>query len=201
MKKTYKIVQFLIRIAIVLLAVFKLTLKNYSDIMILVITFILTFFDSIIKKILKLELPEKLNFSILIFIFASQILGSVLDFYGKFLWWDTMLHTLSGIIFFYVGFSIIEQINNKVSKFELNKKIIILFAICFALATGVIWEIIEYGVDTFLGQNMQVSKNFYGQKAIRDTMIDLISVTVGSIFIMTFELIKSKKVDIQKNNN
>lgn len=190
MKKAYSIAQFLIRIIIVLLAIFKLISKDYSNFIILLITFILTFFDSILNKILKLELPEKLNFSILIFIFASQVLGSVLDFYGIFLWWDTILHTLSGIIFFYVGFSIIEQINNEISKNKLNKKIVILFAVCFALASGIIWEIIEYCADTFLGQNMQVTKGLYGQEAVKDTMIDLISVTVGSIFIMIFELIK-----------
>lgn len=64
---------------------------------------------------------------------------------------------------------------------------------CFSLSTGVIWEIFEFFVDSLLVQNMQVAKGLIGQEAVMDTMIDLISVTVGTIFISIVEILKNRK--------
>lgn len=94
---------------------------------------------------------------------------------------------------FFLGEAIIKQMNNEKVKGELNDKIIIAFAVCFSLSTGVIWEIFEFFVDSLLGQNMQVAKGLIGQEAVMDTMIDLISVTVGTIFISIVEILKNRK--------
>ena len=101
-----------------------------------------------------------------------------------------MLHTLSGVIFFFVGETVIKQLNNTSADNNINKKTIITFGVCFSLATGVVWEVFEFFVDSFLGQNMQVAKGFVGQDAIKDTMVDLISVTVGTIGIVIIQKIK-----------
>ena len=82
-----------------------------------------------------------------------------------------------------------------------NKKIIIIFAVCFALSTGVFWEIFEFFVDTVFGQNMQVAKGLMGRDAIMDTMIDLISLVVGTSFIAGLQIFGiSKKKDSLENN-
>lgn len=151
---------------------------------------LLTFYDKLTEKILKIKLEEKLKIAIILFIFGAQCLGTVLDFYGKFLWWDTMLHTISGVIFFFVGETVIRQLNKQE---ELKSKIIILFAVCFAMATGVIWEIFEFLVDGILGQNMQVVKGMIGREAIMDTMIDLISVTIGTVLTAYIKVITNKR--------
>ena len=71
--------------------------------------------------------------------------------------------------------------------------IVISFGICFALASGVVWEVFEYGVDTFLGQNMQITEGLIGREAIKDTMIDLISVTGGTIVISILDSFLRKR--------
>ena len=192
-KNLNKIITNIVRILIVLIAIFLISQKEFKNLGILAITMLLTFYDKIVEKVLKIKLEDKLKISLIIFIFAAQCLGTVLGFYGKFLWWDTMLHTISGVIFFFVGEAIIKQMSNEKGKGELNNKIIIAFAVCFSLSTGVIWEIFEFFVDSLLGQNMQVTKGLIGQEAVMDTMIDLTSVTVGTIFISIVEILKNRK--------
>lgn len=192
-KNLNKIITNIVRILIVLIAIFLISQKEFKNLGILAITMLLTFYDKIVEKVLKIKLEDKLKISLIIFIFAAQCIGTVLGFYGRFLWWDTMLHTISGIIFFFLGEAIIKQMNNEKVKGELNNIIIIAFAVCFSLSTGVIWEIFEFFVDSLLGQNMQVAKGLIGQEAVMDTMIDLISVTVGTIFISIVEILKNRK--------
>lgn len=192
-KNLNKIITNIVRILIVLIAIFLISQKEFKNLGILAITILLTFYDKIVEKVLKIKLEDKLKISLIIFIFAAQCLGTVLGFYGRFLWWDTMLHTISGVIFFFVGEAIIKQMSNEKGKGELNNIIIIAFAVCFSLSTGVIWEIFEFFVDSLLGQNMQVAKGLIGQEAVMDTMIDLISVTVGTIFISIVKILKNRK--------
>ena len=104
-----------------------------------------------------------------------------------------MLHTISGVIFYFVGTTVIEQMSKKSGNQNINKMIVISFGVCFALASGVIWEVFEYGVDTFLGQNMQITEGLIGRDAIKDTMVDLISVTAGTIIISILDVILRKK--------
>lgn len=189
-KDIYKIITNIIRILIILITTFLIFKREYKNIGILVLTMILTFYDVFVEKILKIKLENNLKISIILFIFAAQCLGTALGFYGKFLWWDTMLHTLSGVIFFFVGETVIKQLNNSSEDKNISRKTIIAFGICFSLATGVIWELFEFFVDSFLGQNMQIAKGLVGQDAIKDTMVDLISVTVGTTCIAIIQKIK-----------
>lgn len=189
-KDIYKVIANIIRILIAIITIFLIFKKEYKNIGILILTIILTFYDVFVEKILKIKLENNLKISIILFIFSAQCLGTALGFYGKFLCWDTMLHTLSGVIFFFVGETVIKQLNNTLADSNINKKTIIAFGVCFSLATGVVWELFEFFVDTFLGQNMQVAKGFVGQDAIKDTMIDLISVTLGTVGIVIIQKIK-----------
>lgn len=189
-KDIYKIITNIIRILIILITTFLIFKREYKNIGILVLTMLLTFYDVFVEKLLKIKLENNLKISIILFIFAAQCLGTALGFYGKFLWWDTMLHTLSGVIFFFVGETVIKQLNNSSEDKNISRKTIIAFGICFSLATGVIWELFEFFVDSFLGQNMQIAKGLVGQDAIKDTMVDLISVTVGTTCIAIIQKIK-----------
>lgn len=189
-KDIYKIITNIIRILIILITTFLIFKREYKNIGILVLTMLLTFYDVFVEKLLKIKLENNLKISIILFIFAAQCLGTALGFYGKFLWWDTMLHTLSGVIFFFVGETVIKQLNNSSEDKNISRKTIIAFGICFSLATGVIWELFEFFVDSFLGQNMQIAKGLVGQEAIKDTMVDLISVTVGTTCVAIIQKIK-----------
>ena len=70
--------------------------------------FLVPFF---IDKKFKIDLPTPLEIIILLFIFAAEILGEIQNFYGIFLYWDMLLHTLNGFLCGAIGFSLIDILN------------------------------------------------------------------------------------------
>ena len=121
------------------------------------------------------------------FIYASVFLGEVKGYYTRFWWWDSVLHAFSGLGLGFVGFLIL-YVLYKTGKFKANPKLIVLFSFCFALALGALWEIFEFGMDSFFGLDMQRSRNLetiYGycdtRLGVLDTMWDLILDALGAL--------------------
>lgn len=199
LRKLNNIITLLVRLIIVALAILMIVQKDYEKLGYLAITSVLTFYNIFIRKVVKIRLPEILKIVLILFIFSAQVLGSVLDFYDKFYWWDTMLHTISGMIFFLIGVVVIKYLNKSKTNVKIGRNLIIVFAICFSLSIGVIWEIIEYTIDCiFVTSNMQITKGLIGQAAIKDTMIDLISATIGTLIMAFFQKIQMKHKGIKK---
>lgn len=61
-----------------------------------------------IKNKYHFQIPNMLDFILIAFAFSGLILGDVFNFYGRFPYWDSILHTFSGIVIAYVGFIVIE---------------------------------------------------------------------------------------------
>lgn len=189
--KWNKIITNLIRIIILVFMIGNLVRGQRDNLGIMLITFVLTFYDFLVKRIGKIELDTRLKISIILFIFSAQFLGSTQDWYERFFWWDSMLHTISGIIFMYIGITIINEIDRRKSN-NTHFIVKILFGFCFALTIGVFWEMFEFLVDRFLGGNMQRTLGEMGQNAIMDTMIDLTSATVGAVLASVWEIVHEK---------
>lgn len=136
----------------------------------------------------------------IIFCFLSGFLGSVLNFYDKTefglnIWYDIFIHTLMGYAFALIGWAI-------VSRLEKNKKLnvwtILLFCFCFALAIELIWELMEWFADLFMGQNAQ-GVPIEGQNApiVTDTDIDLLCNFSGAIiFAIQYMIGKFSKLKL-----
>lgn len=92
---------------------------------------------------LRFHLPATLEITYYLFIFASLILGEVFAFYGPFPFWDIILHLLSGFVIAGIGFSI-ERIVNKDKK---SRIFTLIFAFCFSMTLGVLWECLEFSFD------------------------------------------------------
>ena len=197
LKKANKLITNVVRELIVILIVFMAYKRSYKNVGILALTMCLTFYEGFFNKILKIKLSEKLKISFILFIAGAQIFGTVLEFYHKFFWWDTMLHFTSGIIAYFVGETVINGLNEKTTKAHISKTIIIAFSIFFALASGVAWEIFEFVTDITLGQNMQITEGLSGRNAVMDTMVDLISLTLGTVIICIIDIYRKKKVLIK----
>ncbi len=80
--------------------------------------------------------------------------------------------------------SILNKSENVV--FRLSPKFVALFAFCFAVAVGGLWEIYEFLVDELMGQNMQKfilpdGTILIGHQALSDTMGDLIIDAIGAL--------------------
>jgi len=157
----------------------------------------LTFIPDIMKKRMKIYLPTGLQAAIVVFIFAAQILGEIRNFYARFPWWDTALHTLSGVILGYIGFLIIYSINtDRITRRRMNIAGVIAFAFFFAVGCGALWEILEFSIDFFLNKNTQSGVTvaeirdmidgmepgeWFRDPGLNDTMKDLIMDTIGAV--------------------
>ena len=80
---------------------------------------------------------------------------------------------------------------------NLSPLFVAVFAFCFALSLGALWEIYEFAADCFLGTNMQKfapdsGAALVGQAALRDTMKDLIVDAVGAVVTSTVGYISLK---------
>ena len=99
----------------------------------------------------RLNFPATLEVTFYLFVFASLILGEVFAFYGPFPFWDIILHLLSGFVIAGIGLSI-ERIMNKDQK---SRLFTLLFAFCFSMTLGVLWECLEFSFDMTLRTDAQ----------------------------------------------
>ena len=139
-----------------------------------------------ISKRFKLEIPNTVFYFYVIFLWAAIFLGEIQNFYYKFKYWDIILHTLSGGMIGFIGFSFVDILNNENKHVQLNPFFVAFFAFCFALALGAIWEIYEFLSDGFLRTNMQKfalqsGVKLIGRDAVSDTMWDLIVDSLGAL--------------------
>ncbi|HDK7138088.1 TPA: hypothetical protein PTV74_001857 [Clostridium botulinum] len=173
---TYNICKYVIRILIFINVINNFIKKDYYFTLIGVAAFILTFIPSLIFKLMKIEPDKSLYLSIIIFIFISLYLGTLNNFY-RYTWWDTMLHTISGIIIGFFAIIILRKHSPNKPIDNYNKIFIFIFILSFAALCGVVWEIYEFTIDTLFNLDMQ-GVEYTG---VTDTMVDLIADLIGSI--------------------
>ena len=67
------------------------------------LTLVLLLLPSILERKLGVRLPAGLEITVVVFIFAAEILGEIACFYVTVPFWDKALHTTSGFIYAAVG--------------------------------------------------------------------------------------------------
>ena len=151
--------------------------------------------------------PRPLGTALVTFCFCALILGDVADFYGQFEWWDMLLHGLSGILLGIAAYTIIETVCAKVlpdGSAKPSPILVAIWIICFVLAVGALWEMMEYVTDGFLGLNSQQflesggtfdeTVPLQGREALRDTMEDMLLNLAGAIAVTAvIACLKSKQ--------
>lgn len=177
--------------------------KSSELIFVTMLTLLATFIPNYIEKKNNIFLPYILEIAIIFFLFGALFLGSGLGFYGRYFWWDDMLHVLSGIIIGFIGFLVIYKLNGKFSM-KLSPVFVAIFAFTFALTIGTIWEIYEFTSDALFKTDLQqwrspINASMLGQvyqgPGLRDTISDLIVDAVGAFItsIIGFFTYKNEK--------
>ena len=155
--------------------------------------------------------PISLSVAIGVFAFGALVLGDGLDLYGRFTWWDSLLHAMSGVLLSLVALWLIHIIMAHNDKYVyLNKYFLALFLVCFSVAMGAMWEIIEYSYDSIFGTNTQqfmasTTGSLFtsddvplaGHDALQDTMVDLILDFAGSLVVAIYSMIRHE--DLKRN--
>lgn len=151
-----------------------------------------------------ITIPTNTIIAYLIFLYAAIILGEVRSFYYRFSYWDTVLHAFSAGMLGSLGFYIVAFLNDsEITSLKLSPFFVALFAFCFALAIGVLWEIYEFSFDGLLGLNMQKFRledgtNLLGREALKDTMDDLIIDSIGALVTSTIGYFGLKHIQKEK---
>lgn len=124
-----------------------------------------------------------------VFLYCAVFLGEVLEFYYLLPHWDTVLHFFSGAMLSALGFILVDILNrNERVHVSLSPLFVAVFAFCFALAAGAVWEIYEFSGDTLLGLNMQKCLTEHGQPlvgyaALSDTMKDIVVDALAALVV------------------
>lgn len=171
-----------------------LTHRSRGDYVLMIIQCVLgmaaILIPGLIQEKKKLEIPNKMYFLYLIFLYCAICLGEIRSFYYRIPNWDTILHTFSGGMLGALGFSFVSLFNNEENfHLKLTPFFVAIFSFMFAIMLGVFWEVYEFAFDGLLGLNMQKfmlesGEQLVGRAALADTMEDLIVDMLGA-FVMS----------------
>jgi hypothetical protein len=150
------IVYIVLRFLVVICMIAQGIRGNWNNVFLCALSLLLFTLPTFISKKFNIILPTALEISVYLFIFASEILGEIQNFYGIFSHWDTMLHTLNGFLCAAIGFSLIDILNNNEElHISMTPSFVALVAFCFSMTVGVLWEFGEFAVDRYLDKDMQ----------------------------------------------
>lgn len=187
-----EVISWIVRILLVIVIIESVITKKYQNTFIGVLSVLMTFYPSLLKKRLRVYLPASLQILITFFIFAAEFLGEFYNFYYKFPWWDNMLHLISGSVLGIIGFMFVYFLNKThIKNTRLSPFFIVLFAFCFSVTIGVFWEFFEFSVDRLFGFNMQKFR-LPEEDGLIDTMVDLFVDTLGAFIVSTVGYIYMK---------
>lgn len=154
---------------------------------------------TILGKRFRFEVPPFLYVFFIFFLYCSIFLGEVRSFYYKFTWWDSFLHGSSSLMLGFFGFMVITILNrDENTVMHLSPFFVCLFSFCFAVTVGALWEIYEFTFDGLLGLNMQKfmlsdGTMLVGHEALKDTMKDIITDSLGALTATIIGYIGLKK--------
>lgn len=156
----------LIWLALILAAAEALITERFSLAFVALITLGLSMAPVYVARWAEITVPKGFMLAVVMFVGGTIFLGEVFDFYNRFWWWDIAMHGGSAVGFGLIGFVLVFMMFQG-DRFAAPPLAIAVFAFCFAVAIGAMWEIFEFTMDQLAGTNMQKS-------GLRDTMGDLI---------------------------
>ena len=180
-----------------------------------VLMIIIALTPATLKRYAGIHIPLGLEIGFTVFCFCALILGDVADFYGLFPWWDLLLHGLSGILLVIAAYCILNAVCKKASpdgSAKPSSTFTFVWIICFVLAIGALWEMMEYVTDGMLGLNSQQflesggtfdeTVPLQGRKALSDTMEDMLMNLAGAglsaIMIMLLQFLSFRRRSYQR---
>lgn len=165
----------------------------------------LSYMPFILSKRAGWLIPTPFYLIFLAFLWCAIFLGEGFGFYYRIPPWDDILHVLSGMMASALGFSLTDMIlsaENAEKAYTPPPLIYALFSLCFAVFIGVLWEFYEFSFDGLLGLNMQKfavpdgdgsMRELVGREALRDTVTDLLSDTIGGGIISLLGFLSLKR--------
>lgn len=134
---------------------------------------------AIVRSVLKVKIPERVEFVYFIFLFLAQFLGSIVNLYASIYWFDSFVHFVSGILTAIFGIAVLVwfgKYDHKSVAFN------IFFMIAFSLMVASFWEFFEFTMDRISGGDTQKVI----ETGVADTMKDMIVACLGAILVSIY---------------
>ena len=119
----------------------------------------------------------------LLAIIVHFILGGTLEYYRDVWCFSFIVHLINSFLIATIIYGMLLRHCKNQSKFFM-----FISTVAFTALVGVLWEVCEYAIDGMMaGSNMQrfndsiTGEPFIGQRALQDTMIDLMMDTLGGV--------------------
>ena len=147
---------FILRLIVILVMIAQFFNHDYGNVFMCAFTLVLFMIPSFVEKRIKIDVPDLLEIIVLFFIFAAEIMGEIREYYINVPHWDTLLHTTNGFLCAAIGLALIDILNRS-ERFSLTLSpfFVAVFAFCFSMTIGVVWEFYEYGSDMIFKTDMQ----------------------------------------------
>ncbi|VEU80336.1 hypothetical protein [Haploplasma axanthum] len=178
---------------------YDITVGPYSVLINASFIIIITFLPAILEKI-NIKISNGLYYFIISSFMTGLIGGVVFKLYRKLKYVDTLVHFANGALITIIAFSLIKL---EVQNWSKHIVVILVVSVMFSITIGTIWEIYEFVADLLTDGNMQRYRDvvteidFVGQKALVDTMRDIIVDTLGAILassVLYLSNLKSKRI-------
>lgn len=146
----------------------------------------------IIELFIRKRIPNTLLFAYQVYMIIAGIVGAVYDIYYEVYWYDMFVHTLMGFIAAMLGIFVLSKCTDYK---KLNVLTVVLFCFTFSLAVELVWELLEWFCDLYLGQTAQGGVFPGDVPLVTDTMQDILCNFSGTVlFILYFIIGKFSKV-------
>ena len=141
--------------SVLLVMIRQIFLGNWQNVMLCVLSVALMYIPVFLKSKMGITLPNVLEISVIIFVYAAEILGEISNFYNRIPIWDSILHTTTGFLAASVGFGLIDLLNTHSKRIQMTPLFVALISFCFSMTVGVMWEFFEFSGDKLFDKDMQ----------------------------------------------
>jgi len=149
-------VYFVLRGLILLVMVRAIFRQDYEAVFVCALSLLLLLAPAFVEHRLRIDLPTTFEIIVMVFIFAAEILGELGEYYVRFPYWDTILHTTNGFLCAAVGFGLVDILNRAENVgLRLTPLYMAIASFCFSMTIGVLWEFFEFSADCLIHTDMQ----------------------------------------------
>ena len=166
--------------------VYFVTGRNFRSIIVSILSLIGIIILIILNKKYKHLFGNLLVNTLIIFIAISILGGTCFDFY-RFNHFDDVLHITSGFIGCMVA-RILFYFSQNETDIPRKRIFFVIYMFMFSMGIASIWELIEFGLDRYLGFDCQAG-------GLTDTMFDILDCLIGSVIATIYYYFKIRKAE------
>lgn len=182
----FSIIHITIYLIYVSCIVYFVTVRNFRSIIVSILSLIGIIILIILNKKYRHLFGNLLVNTLIIFIAISILGGTCFDFY-RFNHFDDVLHITSGFIGCMVA-RILFYFSQNETDIPRKRIFFVIYMFMFSMGIASIWELIEFGLDRYLGFDCQAG-------GLTDTMFDILDCLIGSVIATIYYYFKIRNAE------